>query len=155
MTEPATVDLAEHRRALAGTTLAQLFARDADRFAQLSFTWDDWLVDVSKERLARDTLPLLVARARAADLPGWIAALFAGEKVNQSEGRPALHMALRQQDDAPLAVDGHNIIPDVRATQARVKALAAEVHGGKRVGASGRPIRTVVNIGIGGSDLGP
>src|SRR5215831_545404 len=155
MTEPATVDLAEHRRALAGTTLAQLFARDADRFAQLSFSWDDWLVDLSKERLARDTLPLLVARARAADLPGWITALFAGEKVNQSEGRPALHTALRQQGNAPLVVDGHDIIRDVRATQARMKALATEVRTGKRVGATGQPIRAVVNIGIGGSDLGP
>jgi glucose-6-phosphate isomerase len=155
MTEPATVDLAEHRRALAGTTLAQLFARDAGRFAQLSFTWDDWLVDLSKERLARDTLPLLVARARAADLPGWITALFAGEKVNQSEGRPALHTALRQQGNAPLVVDGHDIIPDVRATQARIKALATEVRTGKRIGATGQPIRAVVNIGIGGSDLGP
>jgi glucose-6-phosphate isomerase len=155
MTEPATVDLAEHRRALAGTTLAQLFARDADRFVQLSLVWDDWLVDLSKERLARDTLPLLVARARAAGLPGWIAALFAGEKVNQTEGRPALHMTLRQQGDAPLVVDGRDIIPDIRATQARMKALATAVRTGKRVGATGRPIRAVVNIGIGGSDLGP
>src|SRR5215831_2537747 len=155
MTEPATVDLAEHRRALAGTTLAQLFAHDADRFAQLSFTWDDWLVDLSKERLARDTLPLLVARARAADLPGWIAALFAGEKVNQSEGRPALHTALRQQGDAPLVVDGRDVIPDIRAAQARMRTLTAQIRGGLRVGASGRPIRSVVNLGIGGSDLGP
>ena len=152
---PASTDFAEHRRALAGTPLAQLFTRDPDRFERLSFTWDDWLVDLSKERLARDTLPLLVAHVRAADLPGWIAALFAGEKVNQSERRPALHMALRQQGDAPLAVDGRDIVPEIRATQARMKALAAQVRGGVRVGATGRPIRAVVNLGIGGSDLGP
>ncbi len=149
------LDLAEHRRAAARTPLAQLFARDPERFERLSFGWDDWLVDLSKERLARDTLPLLLAHARAAGLPGWIAALFAGEKVNQSEGRPALHMALRQQGDAPLEVDGHDIVPDIRATQARMMALAAQIRGGLRVGAMGRPIRGVVNIGIGGSDLGP
>ena len=155
MPTPPAFDLAEHRRALARTPLAQLFARDPERFERLSFGWDDWLVDLSKERLARDTLPLLLAHARGAELPGWIAALFAGEKVNQSEGRPALHMALRQQSDTPLEVDGRDIIPDVRATQARMKALAAQVRGGLRVGATGRPIRAVVNIGIGGSDLGP
>jgi glucose-6-phosphate isomerase len=155
MALPAIADFAEHRRTLAGISLAQLFARDADRFARLSFAWDDWLVDLSKERLARDTLPLLIAHAHATGLPGWIAALFAGEKVNLSEGRPALHMALRQQGDAPLAVGGHDIVPDIRATQARMKALAAQVRGGLRVGATGRPIRAVVNLGIGGSDLGP
>ena len=150
-----STDLADHRRALAGTTLAQLFGRDPERFAHLSFVWDDWLVDVSKERLTRETLALLVAHARSAELEGWIAALFAGEKVNQSEGRPALHTALRQPGDAPLMVDGRDIVPDIRATQARMKTLAAQVRGGLRVGATGRPIRAVVNIGIGGSDLGP
>ncbi len=151
----ASADLADHRRALAATTLTQLFGRDPERFAHLSFAWDDWLVDVSKERLTRETLALLVAHARAAELEGWIAALFAGEKVNQSENRPALHTALRQQSDAPLMVDGRDIVPGIRATQARMKTFAAQVRGGLRVGATGRPIRAVVNIGIGGSDLGP
>ena len=150
-----STDLADHRRALAGTTLTQLFARDPERFDRLSFAWDDWLVDLSKERLAPETLALLVAHARDAELEGWIAALFAGEKVNQSEGRPALHTALRQQDDGPLPVDGHDIVPDIRAAQARMKTLAAQIRGGLRVGATGRPVRSVVNIGIGGSDLGP
>jgi len=152
---PVPVDLSAHCRALAGTTLAELFARDAGRFARLSFVWEDWLVDLSKERLGPETLPLLVAHATASGLPGWIAALFAGEKVNLSERRPALHTALRQAGDAPLVVDGRDIIPDIRATQARMKALAAQVRGGLRVGATGRPIRAVVNLGIGGSDLGP
>jgi glucose-6-phosphate isomerase len=155
MPSPAPHDLAGHRDALAGTTLAELFARDPDRFARLSVAWDDWLVDLSKERLGPDTLPLLVARATAAGLPGRIAALFAGEKVNPSEHRPALHTALRQTDDAPLVVDGRNIVPDIRAAQSRMRTLAAQVRGGLRVGATGRPIRAVVNLGIGGSDLGP
>jgi glucose-6-phosphate isomerase len=155
MTPADSEDLNDHCRALSGTTLAALFARDPDRFARLSFAWDDWLVDLSKERLGPDTLPLLVAHAAAAGLPGWIAALVAGEKVNQSERRPALHTALRQADDAPLFVDGRDIIPDIRAAQARMKTLASQIRAGMRVGATGRPIRAVVNLGIGGSDLGP
>ena len=155
MASTALHDLADQRRALAGTTLAELFARDPGRFARLSFGWDDWLVDLSKERLGPDTLPTLVAHAAAVGLPGWIAALFAGEKVNQSEHRPALHIALRQTGDAPLVVDGRDIIPDIRAAQGRMRTLAAQIRGGLRVGATGRPIRAVVNIGIGGSDLGP
>lgn len=153
--EPASADLAGHCRALSRRTLADLFASDPGRFASLSFSWDDWLVDVSKERLGPDTLPLLVEHATAAGVPGWIAALFAGEKVNQSEHRPALHMALRQTGDAPLIVDGRDIIADVRAAQSRMKTLVAQIRGGLRIGASGRPIRSVVNLGIGGSDLGP
>jgi len=149
------VDLSAHCRALAGTALAELFARDAERFARLSFVWDDWLVDLSKERLGPETLTLLVAHAAATGLPGWIAALFAGEKINLSERRPALHTALRQTGDAPLVVDGRDVIPDIRAAQARMKALATQIRGGLRVGATGRPIRAVVNLGIGGSDLGP
>jgi glucose-6-phosphate isomerase len=155
MPDPTPADLTGHCRTLSRRTLADLFASDPDRFARLSFAWDDWLVDVSKERLGPDTLPLLVAHATAAGLPGWIAALFAGEKVNQSEHRPALHTALRQPGDAPLVVDGRDIIADVRAAQGRMKVLTAQIRGGLRVGASGRPIRSVVNLGIGGSDLGP
>ena len=153
--EPTVTDLASHCRTLSRRTLADLIAADPERFTRLSFAWDDWLVDLSKERLGTDTLPLLIAHAEAAGLPGWIAALFAGEKVNLSERRPALHTALRQQGDAPLVVDGRDVIPDIRTAQARMKTLAAQIRGGLRVGASGRPIRSVVNLGIGGSDLGP
>ncbi len=154
MTSAAPADLAEHRRAVAGTPLAELFARDPGRFGHLSFAWDSWLVDLSKERLGPDTLPLLIAHAEAAGLPGWIAALFAGEKVNQSQRKAALHVALRQTDDSPLVVEGCDIIPDIRAAQAKMRTLTAQIRGGLRVGAAGRPIRAVVNLGIGGSDLG-
>jgi glucose-6-phosphate isomerase len=155
MASPTPADLSGHCHALARRTLSDLFAADPGRFARLSFAWDGWLVDVSKERLGQDTLPLLVAHATTAGLPGWIAALFAGEKINQSERRPALHTALRQAGDAPLVVEGRDIIADIRAAQARMKTLTAQIRGGLRVGASGRPIRSVVNLGIGGSDLGP
>ena len=154
MTSAASTDLAAHRRALATTTLVELFAADPGRFGRLSFAWDSWLLDLSKERLGQDTLPALVAHAVAAGLPGWIAALFAGEKVNQSEHKPALHTALRQTGDAPLVVAGRDIIPDIRAAQAKMRTLAVQIRGGLRVGVAGRPIRAVVNLGIGGSDLG-
>ena len=149
-----TSDLSRERRLLASTTLVQLFARDAHRFARLSFAWDDWLLDLSKERLTEDTLVLLVAHAHECGLPGWISALFAGEKVNQSERRPALYTALRQADDTPLVVEGRNIIADIRAVQGKMRMLAAQIRAGLRLGATGRPIRAVVNLGIGGSDLG-
>ena len=152
---PSQHELAEHARAVAQRALPAMFASDPDRFSRLSFRWDDWLVDVSKERLAADTLPLLIQHARALGLEAWIAALFAGEKVNLTERRAALHTALRQQDDTPVRVDGRDVIPDIRSVQARMRALATAVRDGARVGATGEPIQYVVNIGIGGSDLGP
>jgi glucose-6-phosphate isomerase len=147
--------LSEHRHALAGRSLASLFESDSERFARLSLAWDGWLADFSKQRVTPQTMSLLVAHARERNLPAWIAALIAGEKVNLSEARPALHTALRQQDDAPLVVDGVDVVRAIRATQARMRALAVQIRGGARAGATGRPLRHVVNLGIGGSDLGP
>jgi len=159
MTEPtppaAWQALVDHRRALAGSSLAALFAADPQRFAHLSLGWDEWLADWSKQRLTPETMVLLVDYARARNLPSWIAALFAGEKINLSEQRPALHTALRQPGDAPLFVDGVDIVPAIRATQARMRTLCAQLRGGLRLGATGRPVRDVIHIGIGGSDLGP
>ena len=152
---PPTHALEEHRAALAGRTLSDLFAGDADRFSNLSLSWDQWLADWSKQRLTRHTIDALLAYAHERNLPEWISALFSGEKINLSEGRPALHTALRQQDDTPLVVDGVDVIAQVRAAQARVRTLAAQVRAGLRLGASGRPLRHVVALGIGGSDLGP
>ena len=143
------------RDAARATTLGGLFAADPARFETFSWSWDGWLVDLSKERLTKEVLAALLREADAAGLPAWIAALFAGEKINQSEGRPALHMALRQQNDTPVEVDGQDVMPAVRAAQARIAALATTLRDGRRLGATGRAIRDVVHIGIGGSDLGP
>ena len=147
--------LAERKRALAATTLAQLFSADAARAERLAIVWDGWRVDCSKERLDVATLGLIDQHARACGLPGWITALFAGEKVNLTERRPALHTALRQQHDTPLIVDGAEVIALVRAAQDRMRALVDDVRSGRRRGASGEAFTHVVNIGIGGSDLGP
>ena len=152
---PSLHALEEQRSVLDGRTLAALFAADPDRASRLSLSWEQWLADWSKQRLTAETMDALVAYGRERNLPAWIAALFSGEKVNLSEGRPALHTALRQQDDTPLLVDGSDIIPLIRAAQGRVRALAAQIRGGSRLGATGRPIRDVVALGIGGSDLGP
>ena len=146
--------LIDHRRALAASSLAALFAADPQRFAQLSLVWDDWLADYSKQRVTPETMALLVAYAHARNLPDWIAAMFTGERINLSEQRAVLHTALRRPDDAPLLVDGADIMPAIRATQARMRTLAAQLRGGLRLGATGRPNRDVIHIGIGGSDLG-
>ncbi len=159
VTAPALSDtwqaLLDHRRSLAGRSLTSLFDADGGRCARLSLAWDDWLADWSKQRLTPDTMTLLLAHAGERNLAPWIAALFAGEKINLSEQRPALHSALRQQGDAPLVVDGADVIPAIRAVQARMRTLAMQLRGGLRLGATGRPLRDVVNLGIGGSDLGP
>jgi glucose-6-phosphate isomerase len=147
--------LAAHARSLANANLAELFARDSSRVARLVRDWGDWHVDFSKERLTPSVLEVLVAHAESIGVPQWIDALFAGERVNLSEERPALHSALRQQDDAPVRVGGADVIPAIRDTQRRMRAIADAVRGGAWQGATGRPVRSVVSIGIGGSDLGP
>ncbi len=147
--------LEQLRAKLSTTTLAQLFEGDADRFARLSLDWDGWLIDLSKERVTTEVIAALIEESRRAGLEGWIRALFSGEKINQSENRPALHMALRQQGDDPLLVDGVDIVPGVRAAQARIATVADALRTGRRKGATGQAIRHVVHIGIGGSDLGP
>jgi glucose-6-phosphate isomerase len=147
--------LLDHRRALGERTLLSLFDADPQRFSKLSLAWDDWLVDWSKQRVTSETMALLIAFAQERNLADWISALFSGEKINLSEQRPVLHTALRQQDDTPLLVDGADILPAIRAVQARMRTLCTQLRGGLRLGATGRPIRDVVAIGIGGSDLGP
>jgi glucose-6-phosphate isomerase len=147
--------LAERKRALAATTLSHLFRADATRAERLAIVWDDWRVDCSKERIDHAALELIDLHASACGLPGWIAALFAGEKINLTEHRPALHTALRQQDDTPLLVDGVDVIAQVRDAQARMRALGDDVRSGRRRGASGQAFTHAINIGIGGSDLGP
>ena len=147
--------LADAARTLRGARLADLFARDPERVARLSFRWNDWHVDLSKECLTPDVLQALVAHAQDAGLERWIAALFAGEKINLSETRPALHTALRAEGNAPILVDGRDVMTDVSAAQARVRILAETLRGSARHGASGKPIGAVVHLGIGGSDLGP
>jgi len=147
--------LAAHARSLANASLADLFARDPSRVVRLAREWGEWHVDFSKERLTPSALDALVAHAESIGVPQWIDALFAGERVNLSEERPALHSALRQQDDTPVRVGGANVIPMIRETQRRMRMIAESLRSQAWQGATGQPVRNVVSIGIGGSDLGP
>ena len=153
--DPAYVDLAASARRLQATPLHALFARDPDRAQTFTFEWNDWRADIAKERIDSAALGGLLRAALAANLPDWIAALFAGEKINLSERRAVLHPALRASPSAKLIVDGIDVTAETRATRERMATLAGAIREGRRKGASGRPLRSVVNIGIGGSDLGP
>ncbi len=147
--------LIDHRRALAGSSLAALFAGDTQRFTRLSLTWDDWLADWSKQRLTAETMTLLVAYARARNLPAWLGALFAGEKINLSEQRAVLHTALRQAGrHAAIASTVPTSFPPSappRRACARSRYNCAAACAWARPG--GRSA-TSIHIGIGGSDLG-
>ncbi|MBW0118607.1 glucose-6-phosphate isomerase, partial [Pseudonocardia sp. KRD-169] len=152
---PEWAALSEHHAAVAGLHLRDLFDADPERAAALTTTGADLVLDWSKNRVTRDTLPLLTALARAAGLPGRTDAMFAGEHINTSEDRAVLHTALRAPRATALAVDGQDVIDDVHAVLDRMGEFTDSVRSGAWTGHTGERIRAVVNIGIGGSDLGP
>jgi glucose-6-phosphate isomerase len=139
-----------------GVHLRDMFAVDALRFEHLSANWNDWLLDYSKQRVTTETMGLLHGLWQTADVPGWIARMRAGEAINHSEGRAALHIALRHPaDQGPILHAGKDVMPAVLGELNKMQRFAAQVHGRHWRGATGEPISDVVNIGIGGSDLGP
>ncbi len=152
---PAWQALARHANQLHAVTLRELFDRDPGRGADLTAETCGLYADFSKNRLSRDTLRLLAQLARECGLAEATAAMFAGEPVNTSERRPALHVALRAPRGARILLDGRNVVPGVHAMLDRMAGFADQVRDGRWTGHTGKPIRTVVNIGIGGSDLGP
>ncbi len=136
--------------------LKDLFAADATRFDTFSTTFGgDMLVDYSKNLITAETLSLLIDLAKETDLQSAIDAMFNGEKINQTEGRAVLHVALRNRSDRPIEVDGKDVMPEVKAVLEKMKAFSAKIISGEWKGYTGKPIQHVVNIGIGGSDLGP
>ncbi|WP_219416113.1 glucose-6-phosphate isomerase [Pseudonocardia nigra] len=152
---PEWAAVAEHHRAVADLHLRELFDDDPDRATALTATGADLVLDYSKHRITRDTLPLLAALARRAGLPGRTEAMFSGEHINTSEDRAVLHTALRLPREATLEVDGQDVVADVHGVLERMGAFSDAVRSGEWTGHTGERIRTVVNIGIGGSDLGP
>ena len=140
--------------ALQAPPLADLFARDPDRFAAYSCCELDLLYDYSRQRLDAGTLPLLVKLAERRGLPGRIDAMFSGEAVNSTENRAALHTALRNRSDRAVMVGGKDVMNDVRAGLERMRGFVDGVHAGRIAGSGGKPFTDIVNIGIGGSDLG-
>ncbi|MCV9878251.1 glucose-6-phosphate isomerase [Brenneria izbisi] len=148
--------LQQHFEVIKDLKISELFAQDSNRFARFSATFDDqMLVDYSKNRITEETLEKLQALARETDLAGAIKAMFSGEKINQTEGRAVLHVALRNRSNTPILVDGKNVMPEVNAVLEKMKLFSERVIGGDWKGYTGKAITDVVNIGIGGSDLGP
>ena len=137
------------------THLRKLFASDAERFRKFSITFDDILFDYSKNILNNKTLQLLFQLAEECGVKAGIDSMFKGEKINETEGRSVLHVALRSFSDNEYVVDGQNVMPEVERVRNQMKALCERVHSGEWKGYSGKPIKYIVNIGIGGSDLGP
>ncbi|MCA9521992.1 MAG: glucose-6-phosphate isomerase [Myxococcales bacterium] len=147
--------LAEHRRQIEPIEMRELFANDPERFQTFSVTFDDLLFDYSKNRVTAETLKLLFDLANQAELTSWIERMFRGEKINGTEHRAVLHVALRNRSDAPILVDGEDVMPAVNRVLAKMGDFSERVRSGKWLGQTQQEIRDVVNIGIGGSDLGP
>ncbi len=146
--------LEAHRQSLSPVHLRQLFASNPDRVAALSLSFADILYDFSKQRMDSATLPLLVELTKEVGLAEATARMFSGEKINVSEDRSVLHVALRRSD-APFPSADFDVMAEVLPTRQRMAAFAERIRAGQALGFTGMPIRTVVNIGIGGSDLGP
>lgn len=152
---PAWMALERHAVDIGDLHLKDLFASENDRFGRFSVEVDDFLLDYSKNRVTERTMELLVNLAHEAGLPQAQAAMFGGEAVNWTEHRSVLHIALRNRSGDPILVDGQNVMPGIERVLRQMRVFADSVRSGRWMGFSGRPIEAVVNIGIGGSDLGP
>ncbi|MFH1037909.1 MAG: glucose-6-phosphate isomerase [PVC group bacterium] len=152
---PQWKDLEKHYRKIRGLHLRSLFRDDPDRVARFSLTAGDLFLDYSRNRITEETMRLLVGLADAAGLREAIDAMFRGEKINRTENRAVLHVALRAPDDRSIVVDGKDVVPGVYRVFAQMAAFARKVRSGEWKGYTGKSIRNVINIGIGGSDLGP
>lgn len=152
---PAWRALKAHHREMAGVHMRDLFARDPDRFARFSLRLGDLLLDYSKNIITERTMALLFDLARQEGVTEQAARMFAGEKINFTEGRAVLHVALRNRSNRPILVDGQDVMPKVNRVLAHMRQFCDQVRSGAWRGYTGKPITDIVNIGIGGSDLGP
>jgi glucose-6-phosphate isomerase len=152
---PIWLALIQHQKESASNHLRDLFATDRTRADRFAIQFNDIYLDYSKNRITDQTLKLLFDLARESGLETWREALFNGDRINHTEGRPVLHMELRNRSTIPLLIDGEDVRPKVRHELERVRAISEAVRGRVWRGVTGQPIRDVVNIGIGGSDLGP
>jgi glucose-6-phosphate isomerase len=152
---PAWQALTKHKEAIAKITMRELFTKDPERFARMSHEACGVFVDYSKHRTTDETLKLLMALAKQAEVEGWREKMFTGEKINNTEGRAVLHVALRNRSNKPIVVDGTDVMPEVNAVLAKMRDFTDRLRSGAWKGHTGKTITDVVNIGIGGSDLGP
>jgi glucose-6-phosphate isomerase len=147
--------LSDHFEKVKDNTIANRFAEDPDRFSRLSAQWNDFLLDYSKNKLDEETIFLLIALAKEARLDKAITAMFGGERINSTEDRSVLHTALRNKSGNPVMVDGKDVMPQIQNELNKMSAFCDKVHSGSWIGYTGKKIESIVNIGIGGSDLGP
>ena len=152
---PSWKALYKHQETIADLHMRSLFEADATRFEQFSLTLDDMLFDYSKHRITHESLALLFQLAREAKIEEWRERMFSGEKINITEDRAVLHTALRNRSNTPVYVDGHDVMPAVYAVLAQMRTFSDKVRSGEWTGYTGKRITDIVNIGIGGSDLGP
>jgi glucose-6-phosphate isomerase len=147
--------LAQHQREMADVQMRDLFARDSRRFDRFSLQMGSILFDYSKNRVNEKTMALLFDLARQARLADWIEAMFSGQKINVTENRAVLHTALRNRSNNPVYVDGQDVMPEVNRVLGKMRSFSEEVRSGEWKGYTGEAITDIVNLGIGGSDLGP
>jgi glucose-6-phosphate isomerase len=154
-TTTAWKNLQAHAEEMRSVQMRELFAQDADRFKKFAHCFHDILVDFSKNIITEETIRLLVDLANQCQLKEGIAAMFNGELINETEHRSVLHVALRNFSGRPMYSEGKDVMPDVQAVQKQMQSFCEKMHNGEWKGYTGKKIRYIVNIGIGGSDLGP
>ena len=147
--------LEQHQREIAPQHMREMFASDPKRFEKYSVRWSDFLLDYSKNRISEQTMSLVFDLAHEADLKTRTEQMFSGEKINSTEHRSVLHVALRNRSNTPIMVDGVDVMPPVNKVLDHIRDFSEQVRNGAWKGYTGQPITDVVNIGIGGSDLGP
>lgn len=148
-------ELESHYKKISKEHMKDMFRNDDARAEKFSIKWEDFYIDYSKNRINEDTRKLLLKLTEDCKLKDAIDSYFGGEAINKTENRPVLHTALRASNDAEVQVDGENVIPEVQEVKEKIRNFCDEVIGGKRLGFTGKAFTDVVNIGIGGSDLGP
>jgi glucose-6-phosphate isomerase len=147
--------LDQHQLKIASQQMREMFASDPHRFDKFSVRWNDFLLDYSKNRISERTMSLLFDLAREAKLKVRTEQMFAGEKINSTEHRSVLHIALRNRSNTPIMVDGADVMPGVNKVLIHIRDFSEQIRSGVWKGYTGLPITDIVNIGIGGSDLGP
>lgn len=148
-------DLSDHQKEMKNVQMKDLFTKNPNRFEEMSLQLGDILFDYSKNLITHETLEKLLNLADECKLKAAKEAMFAGEKINETEDRAVMHTALRNFSDKPIMIDGEDIMKEVRETRQKMKSFCEKIHNGTWKGYSGKKIKNVVNIGIGGSDLGP
>ncbi len=147
--------LKKHHQMIKNIPMRDMFGKDKDRFSNFSIEWEDILVDYSKNRLNSETLQHLLSLAKSVKLKEAIKSMYSGETINVTENRAVLHTALRNKSGQPVYVNGQNVMPEIKSVLAKMKKFTSKVLSGQWKGYTGQPITDIVNIGIGGSDLGP